>query len=386
MGRAEDRRGGGAQNGPVREAVSAARRIVVKVGSSSLTTAAGGLDPQRVDALVDALAGLAGEGREVVLVSSGAIAAGLAPLTLRRRPRDLATQQAAASVGQGLLIGRYAAGFARHGLTVGQVLLTADDVTRRAHYRNAYRTLRKLLDFGAVPIVNENDTVATDEIRFGDNDRLAALVAGLVEADLLVLLSDVEALFTGDPSLPASRRITEVRGDADLADVSIGKAGKAGIGTGGMVTKVEAARIATGFGIPVVLTAAPLAAAALAGDDVGTYFHPGVDRPTARLFWLAHATAPRGRLHLDPGAVQAVVVRRKSLLPAGITAVDGSFAAGDPVDLVDAGSGAPVARGLVNYDAVELPALLGRTTVDLAAALGPGYEREVVHRDDLVLL
>ncbi len=386
MGSAAGGRGRGAQNGPVREAVSAARRVVVKVGSSSLTTAAGGLDPQRVDALVDALAGVAAGGREVVLVSSGAIAAGLAPLTLRRRPRDLATQQAAASVGQGLLIGRYAAGFARHGLTVGQVLLTADDVTRRAHYRNAYRTLRKLLDFGAVPIVNENDTVATDEIRFGDNDRLAALVAGLVEADLLVLLSDVEALFTGDPSLPASRRVAEVRRDADLADVSIGKTGKAGLGTGGMVTKVEAARIATGFGIPVVLTAAPLAAAALAGDDVGTYFHPGVDRPTARLFWLAHATAPRGRLHLDPGAVQAVVVRRKSLLPAGITAVDGSFAAGDPVDLVDAGSGAPVARGLVNYDAVELPALLGRTTVDLAAALGPGYEREVVHRDDLVLL
>ncbi|GAA0795060.1 glutamate 5-kinase [Spirilliplanes yamanashiensis] len=370
----------------MRDAVSAARRVVVKVGSSSLTTAAGGLDPQRVDALVDALAGLATAGREVVLVSSGAIAAGLAPLALRRRPRDLATQQAAASVGQGLLIGRYAGGFARHGLTVGQVLLTADDVTRRGHYRNAYRTLRKLLDLGAVPIVNENDTVATEEIRFGDNDRLAALVAGLVEADLLVLLSDVEALFTGDPALPDSRRVAEVRDDADLAGVAIGRAGRAGVGTGGMVTKVEAARIATGFGIPVVLTAAPLAGRALAAEDVGTFFHPGLDRPTARLFWLAHATAPRGRLHLDPGAVQAVVVRRKSLLPAGITAVDGVFSAGDAVDLVDAGSGAPVARGLVNYDAVELPPLLGRTTVDLAATLGPGYEREVVHRDDLVLL
>jgi glutamate 5-kinase len=369
----------------VREAVTEARRIVVKVGSSSLTTATGAIDEQRVDALVDVLGELATGGREVVLVSSGAIAAGLTPLRLPRRPRDLATQQAAASVGQGLLIGRYAVGFARHGLTVGQVLLTVDDVTRRAHYRNAYRTLRKLLDLGALPIVNENDTVATEEIRFGDNDRLAALVAALVHADLLVLLSDIDALYTGKPSDPASRRVPLIKDEADLEGIAIGSSGSK-VGTGGMVTKVEAARIATGFGIPVVLTAAPLAGPALHGEEVGTLFQARPHRPAARLFWLAHATAPRGRLHLDPGAVAAVVARRKSLLPAGITAVDGSFAAGDPVDLVDAGSGAPVARGLVNYDAVELPALLGRSTPELAAALGPGYEREVVHRDDLVLL
>ncbi|PWU52690.1 glutamate 5-kinase, partial [Micromonospora globispora] len=292
----------------------------------------------------------------------------LAPLGLPRRPRDLATQQAAASVGQGLLIGRYAASFARHRLTVGQVLLTVDDVTRRVHYRNAYRTLRKLLDLRAVPIVNENDTVATEEIRFGDNDRLAALVAALVHAELLVLLSDVDALYTGDPRRPETTKVGEVHCERDLAGIEIG-----------------AARIATGFGIPVVLTAAPLAADALAGEPVGTLFHPERQRPAARLFWLAHATTPRGRLHLDAGAVQAVVGRRKSLLPAGITAVDGAFTAGDPVDLVDT-EGAPVARGLVNYDAVELPGLLGRSTTELAAALGPAYEREVVHRDDLVLL
>lgn len=370
----------------MRDVVTEARRVVVKVGSSSLTTAAGGIDETRVDALVDALGSLASSGHEVVLVSSGAIAAGLAPLRLPRRPRDLATQQAAASVGQGLLIGRYAAGFARHGKTVGQVLLTVDDVTRRVHYRNAYRTLRKLLDLGALPIVNENDTVATEEIRFGDNDRLAALVAALVQADLLLLLSDVDALYTGSPSDPSSRRVRVVADDADLTGIRVATPGRSGVGTGGMVTKVEAARIATGFGIPVVLTAAPLAGAALAGDEVGTLFQAAPRRPAARLFWLAHATAPRGRLHLDAGAVAAVVARRKSLLPAGITAVDGSFAAGDPVDLVDAGSGTPVARGLVNYDAIELPALLGRSTPELAATLGPGYEREVVHRDDLVLL
>jgi glutamate 5-kinase len=359
---------------------------VIKVGSSSLTTTSGGIDEQRVDTLVDVLGRLATDGREVVLVSSGAIAAGLAPLRLSKRPRDLATQQAAASVGQGLLIGRYAAGFARHGLTVGQVLLTVDDVTRRAHYRNAYRTLRKLLDLHAVPIVNENDTVATEEIRFGDNDRLAALVAALVDADLLLMLSDVDALYTGSPSDPASRRIPYVESESALGGINIAAPSKSKVGTGGMVTKVEAARIATGFGISVVLTSAANAGPALAGDEVGTLFQAVAKRPAARLFWLAHATEPRGRLHLDPGAVAAVVGRRKSLLPAGITAVDGSFAAGDPVDLVDADSGAPVARGLVNYDAVELPALLGRSTPELAAALGPGYEREVVHRDDLVLL
>jgi len=364
--------------GGVREAVREARRVVVKVGSSSLTTASGGLDRTRVEALVDAIAERPGE---TVLVSSGAIAAGLAPLGLPRRPRDLATQQAAASVGQGLLMQAYTNAFSRHGRTVGQVLLTVDDVTRRAHYRNAYRTLRRLLDLKTVPIVNENDTVATEEIRFGDNDRLAALVAALVHADLLVLLSDVDALYTGNPARPGAVRIDEVRTEADLAGVSIGKAGRAGVGTGGMVTKVEAARIATGAGIPVVLTAAPLAAAALSGEPVGTLFHRVRERPAARLFWLAHATAPRGRLHLDDGAVRAVVGRRASLLPAGITAVDGRFAAGDPVDLVDT-AGRPVARGLVNYDAAELPGLLGRSTGEL----GPGYGKEVVHRDDLVLL
>jgi glutamate 5-kinase len=369
----------------MRQGVAEARRIVVKVGSSSLTTTAGGLDGGRVTALVDALVGAVREGREVVLVSSGAIAAGLAPLGLVRRPNDLATQQAAASVGQGLLMRAYTEAFAGHATTVGQVLLTVDDVTRRAQYRNAYRTLRRLLDLGAVPIVNENDTVATDEIRFGDNDRLAALVAALVRADVLILLSDIDALYTAKPSSPTSRRVEVVATAADLDGVVIGRAGSAGVGTGGMITKIEAARIATGAGIPVVLTAAPLVPEALAGKDVGTFFEPAAQRPRSRLFWLAHATTPRGRLHLDEGAVRAVMGRRASLLPAGITAVDGSFVAGEPVDLVDPG-GRAVARGLVNFDAAEMPGLLGRSTVDLAAEFGPGYDREIVHRDDLVLL
>lgn len=369
-----------------RPEVTEARRIVVKVGSSSLTTAAGGIDADRVDALVDVLAKVRSGGeREVVLVSSGAIAAGLAPLGLVRRPKDLARQQAAASVGQGLLVARYTASFARYGVRVGQVLLTADDTSRRAHYRNAYRTLDQLLDMGALPVVNENDTVATEEIRFGDNDRLAALVAHLVHADLLVLLSDVDGLYDGDPSTPGTTRVAEVGGPEDLADVTIGRAGKAGVGTGGMVTKVEAARIATAAGIPVVLTSASRAADALAGRDTGTYFHRTGRRSADRLLWLAHASTPRGALTLDDGAVRAVVERRTSLLPAGISAVEGEFTAGDPVELRDL-RGLPVARGLVNFDAKEIPQLLGRSTRDLARELGPAYEREVVHRDDLVVL
>lgn len=368
-----------------REDVTSARRIVVKVGSSSLTTAAGGLDADRVDGLVDVLAAKRAEGAEVVLVSSGAIAAGLAPLGLDRRPRDLATAQAAASVGQGLLVARYTSSFARYGLRVGQVLLTVDDMTRRTHYRNAYQTLDRLLTLGVMPVVNENDTVATEEIRFGDNDRLAALVAHLVRADLLVLLSDVDGLYDGDPAKPTSSRIAEVRGPDDLEGVEIGKAGKAGVGTGGMVTKVEAARIATTAGIPVVLTAARHASEALHGKETGTFFHRTGARGADRLLWLAHATTPRGRLVLDAGAVHAVAQRHKSLLPAGVIGVEGGFAAGDPVDLVDE-NGNIIARGLVNFDAKELPGLLGRSTHELAREMGPAYEREVVHRDDLVLM
>lgn len=369
-----------------RQTVGEARRIVVKVGSSSLTTAAGGLDADRVDALVDVLAKVRGGGeKEIVLVSSGAIAAGLAPLGLDRRPKDLARQQAAASVGQGLLVARYTASFARYGVRVGQVLLTSDDMSRRAHHRNASRTLDKLLAMGAFPVVNENDTVATDEIRFGDNDRLAALVAHLVHADLLVLLSDIDGVYDGDPARPGTSRIAEVRGPADLSGVEIGSAGKAGVGTGGMVTKVEAARIAAAAGIPVVLTNAVHAADALAGGDTGTCFHPTGKRSAGRLLWLQHASTPQGSLTLDDGAVRAVVERHSSLLPAGIAAVTGEFSAGDPVELRDR-AGHAVARGLVNFDAKELPQLLGRSTRELARELGPAYEREVVHRDDLVLL
>jgi glutamate 5-kinase len=354
------------------------------VGSSSLTTPDGALDHARLGTLVDVIATRRRLGTQVVLVSSGAIAAGITPLGLLRRPRDLATQQAAASVGQGALVAAYSLAFATHDLTVGQVLLTSDDVTRRSHYANARRTLDRLLDLGVVPVVNENDTVATHEIRFGDNDRLAALVAHLVHADALVLLSDIDALYDGPPSRAGTSRVPLVRGPDDLKNVKVRGSGS-GVGTGGMATKIEAAAIATGAGIVTMLTSTQQAAQALAGEDVGTLFAPTGSRRASRLLWLAHATTARGRLILDEGAVAAVVQRRKSLLPAGILSVEGQFGDGDPVDLCDP-AGRAVARGLVNYDSTELPGLLGRSTHDLARELGPSFEREVVHRDDLVLL
>ncbi|MBB6119071.1 glutamate 5-kinase [Nocardiopsis algeriensis] len=369
-----------------RAAVAAARRVVVKVGSSSLTTRDGRIDAGRIRDLVEVLAARRAGGQEVVLVSSGAVAAGMTPLGMGTRPRDLASQQAAASVGQGLLLASYTGELARYGINAAQVLLTVEDMMRRVQHRNAQRTLRRLLDIGALPIVNENDTVATHELRFGDNDRLAALVAHLLRADALVLLSDVDALYDGNPADPASSLVSLVRGPADLEGIDIGSAGSRGVGTGGMVTKVASARIATEAGVNTVLTSAANARAALAGERVGTLFAAGGGRrPSARQLWLAHATAGRGSLVLDPGAVAAVVREKASLLPAGVVAVRGEFSAGDPVDLCDE-AGAVVARGLTNYDAAEVPDLMGRSTRWLAREMGPSYERELVHRDDLVVL
>ena len=369
-----------------------AARVVVKVGSSSLTTPDGEIAGEAIAALAATLAARHQTGTQLVLVSSGAIASGLVPLGLTRRPSDLATQQAAASVGQGLLIARYAAAFTAHNIRTGQVLLSADDLMRRTHYRNAQRTLDRLLELGVLPVVNENNTVATDEIRFGDNDRLAALVAHVTRAAALILLSDVDGLYDGDPRRGAAQRITEVRDPADLADIRLGRGMKAGRGgqgqqgIGGMATKVEAALIASSAGIPAVVTDMASAAAALAGAPVGTYFAAARGRrPATRLLWLRHAAVARGDLRLDPGAVAAVLTRRASLLPAGITGVDGAFDAGDPVNLCDE-NGTVIARGLVNYDAAEIPGLMGRSTRWLASRLGPEYEREVIHRDDLVIV
>ena len=368
-----------------RAAIRDARRIVVKIGSSSLTTTGEGLDHSRLEPFVAAIAARQRSGAQVIVVSSGAIAAGLPALGLTRRPDDLATQQAAASIGQSVMLSAYARAFAGFDLTVGQVLLTADDVMRRSHYRNAQRTLFRLLELGVVPIVNENDTVATNEIRLGDNDRLAALVAHLSRADALVLLSDVDALYDAPPDQPNAHGIACVTPGEDLRDVRLEGVGKAGVGLGGMASKVEAARIASGAGVPTLIAAAVNANVALASASCGTVFTAGQTRPGTRQLWLEHAANPVGSLHCDAGAITALRERGASLLPAGITAVDGVFFAGDVVDIC-APDGQVVARGFVNFDASELPALLGKSTQELARELGSAYEREIVHRDDMVVL
>ena len=367
----------------MRDSIRSAKRIVVKIGSSSLSSREGGLDVERLRAFVAAIADRRRDA-EIVVVSSGAIATGLAPLGLGKRPTDLPTQQAAAAVGQGLLLSQYTQAFAERDLVVAQVLLTVDDLSRRTHHANAQRTFLRLLELGTVPIVNENDTVATAEIQFGDNDRLAALVAHVIRADALILLSDVDGLYDGPPSEGATL-IADVASSADLDAVRIGGVGNAGVGRGGMATKVDAARIATAAGIPVVLTSAEHAHAALSGEAVGTFFHPAAERRSTRFLWLEYATSIRGQIVVDAGAVNALQKRGSSLLAAGISDVRGEFTAGDPVEICDQ-HGDVFARGIVNFDAADLDGMRGRSTADLSATLGEEFGREVIHRDDLVLV
>ncbi len=360
-----------------RDVIRSARSVVVKIGTTALTTEAGLFDVGRLAGLVDAIEARMKAGSDVVVVSSGAIAAGIEPLGLSRRPTDLATKQAAASVGQVALVNAWSTAFARYDRTMGQVLLTADDISKRVQHTNAQRTFDRLRALHAVAIVNENDTVATNEIRFGDNDRLSALVAHLVSADALILLSDIDGLYDADPRKGDARFIDEVAGPDDLAGVAAGRGSH--LGTGGMVSKLSAATLAADAGVPVLLAAAADAERALTDASVGTVFVPRTERMSARRFWMRYAAESSGSLTLDAGAVRAVVGQRRSLLAAGITGVSGRFLGGDVVEL--RGPDAElVARGVVEYDTVELAKMIGRSTSDLPAEL----RRPVVHADDLV--
>jgi glutamate 5-kinase len=360
-----------------REAVRTARSIVVKVGTTALTTPAGVFDVSRLEKLADAIETRMKAGSDVVIVSSGAIAAGIEPLGLSRRPADLATKQAAASVGQVALVNSWSAAFARYHRTVGQVLLTAHDIAQRVQHTNAQRTLDRLRALHAVAIVNENDTVATNEIRFGDNDRLSALVAHLVGADALVLLSDIDGLYDVDPRKGPARLIPDVDGPADLDGVVAGRGTHRG--TGGMASKLSSALLASDAGVPVLLAAASDAATALTDASVGTVFAARPNRMSARRFWVRYAAEAAGSLTLDDGAVRAVIEHRRSLLPAGIISLSGRFFGGDVVEL-HSPEGTLVGRGVVAYDAAELASMMGRSTPDLA----PELRRPAVHADDLV--
>lgn len=362
-----------------RRAIRSARSVVVKIGTTALTTPTGVFDAGRLAALVQAIEGRMRAGSDVVIVSSGAIAAGIEPLGLTKRPTDLATKQAAASVGQVALVNAWSAAFAHFDRTVGQVLLTAHDIAMRVQHNNAQRTLDRLRALHAVAIVNENDTVATNEIRFGDNDRLSALVAQLVGADALVLLSDIDGLYDSDPRKGNARFIPEVAAEGDLDGVVAGRGSS--LGTGGMASKLSSALLAADAGVPVLLAAAADAAAALSDASVGTVFAPRPERMSARRFWVRYAAEATGVLTLDEGAVRAVTAGRRSLLPAGITAVSGRFHGGDVVELRGP-DGPAVARGVVAYDAVELAAMIGRSTPDLP----PELRRPAVHADDLVAI
>ena len=367
----------------IRNHIATARRIVVKIGSSSLASAQAGLNMDRLHRVVDVLSARQLRGSEIILVSSGAIAAGLEPCKFTHRPSDVAQQQAAAAVGQGLLMSAYTAAFGLHGVRVAQVLLTKEDLARKKSYTNALRTFGALTRLQVVPVVNENDTVATKEIRFGDNDHLAALVAELVRANALILLTDVDGLYTAHPRDPASVRLDYVAHVDDL-DVDVVRPGSSGIGSGGMATKLQAARLATAAGIPVGLTRWDQVEEILSGERVGTVFGASSKRLSRRHGWLAHASFAQGRLHVDSGAVRALSRTGASLLAAGITHVEGDFHAGDSVEVVDP-DGRVIARGVVSFDSCDLPEMLGRTSFDLSSLLGPQYAKPVVHRDDLVL-
>jgi glutamate 5-kinase len=353
-------------------------RLVIKVGSTSLTSAAGTLEPGQLSFLAGQIAAARKLGAASVLVSSGAIAAGLTPIGLKRRPADIPTLQAAASVGQGLLVHAYQRAFSRRRISVGQVLLTQDDFVRRKAYVNARNTLQRLLELGMVPIVNENDAVATEEIRFGDNDRLAALVANLVHASLLVMLSDIEGLYSADPRTQRAELLEHVDDVNAVGGLRAGRS-RSGIGSGGMASKIEAVRIATASGVGVVIANGRrpnVVADILRGKPVGTYFPPRAGRAPSRKLWIAFARAPRGTIFVDSGAREALISGGKSLLAAGVTGSEGTFEMGDAVDVAGPDR-AVFGRGLVNYAAQELPEIQGRRT---------DGGREVIHRDSLVIL
>jgi glutamate 5-kinase len=364
-----------------RAALADVSTVVIKVGSSSLTTN-GRLSDEKIAHVGDQVLAASRQGRRVILVSSGAIVSGTAHLRLEKRPRTLPAKQAMAAVGNVLLMERYQRFFQERGQPVGLVLLTRYDVGDRQHYLNARNTLNALLDLGVLPIVNENDTVATEEIRFGDNDNLSALVANLVGAELLVILSDVGGLHPSDPRVhPESRAISFIE---RVDDEVMAMAGGSAHGVGGMVTKIQAARVATQAGCTVVLTdaAAPDALPRiLSGERLGTLFAPQGERAGSRKRWLAAGLGSAGRLRLDAGACRALLEQGRSLLPVGVTAVEGAFEAGDVVTLFSPG-GLAIGSGLSNYSATQLATIRGKHTNELDADCD--FD-EVIHRNNMVL-
>ena len=370
------------------EILKQAKRIVVKIGSSLVSSREAGLQPERIDRLADEIAALRSSDRELLIVSSGAIVSGIKKLALKDYPKSLPVKQAAAAVGQSRLMWAYEKSFERLGLRVAQILLTHQDLADRRRFLNARHTLAALIDFGVIPIINENDTVSVEEIRVGDNDSLAAEVAHLVDADLLVILSDVDGLFTEDPRKNPSAQLIPVIGE--INDDIERRAGVSTTfeGTGGMATKVRAAKKVGEYGVATLILngqRAGLLPTVLNGGDGGSLFLAKERRLTSRKHWIGYTLRPRGTITLDQGAVEALAKRGKSLLASGILNVTGLFEAGDPVSCLDQ-DGKEFAKGLVNFSSDTVGKIKGLKTAEIQQQLGPQEYEEVIHRDNLVIL
>jgi len=366
------------------------KRLVVKIGSSILSQHGTGLDSEKFHQLADQVAALVKKKYQVVMVSSGAIAAGMHRLGFDRKPSDIPQKQAIAAVGQTALMHEYEKAFARHGLFAGQILLTREDLSNRHRYLNARHAIAALLHLGIIPIVNENDTVAVHEIKFGDNDNLSALVTNVAEADLLIILTDIDAVYDADPRVKKDAKRLSLIENLD-SDLKRGASGTLRAGsTGGMMTKLEAAEKATHFGVATLIVDGNepnILERALAGEDVGTLILPkqGSNRLSAKEHWLAYTLRPSGTLHVDAGAKEALLKKGKSLLPSGIVACEGKFLEGEALDISVKGE-KPFARGLTSYSSEEIHKIQGKKTSEIEKILGYKYFDEVIHRDDMVLL
>ncbi len=365
-----------------------AKRIVVKIGSALLTDGGKGLNKAAIAIWVTQMAKLKQQGIEVVLVSSGSVAEGMSRLNLKVRPKALHELQAAASVGQMGLVQSFESNFQAHGLHAAQVLLTHDDLSDRKRYLNARSTLMSLIDYNVVPVINENDAVATEEIRFGDNDTLGALVANLISADLLIILTDQLGLFDSDPSVNTDAILISEMSSNDLRLESMAGESRSGLGRGGMATKVSAARLASRSGASTVIISGEIEdvlTKVMAGEEIGTYLFSSVQPIVARKQWLAGQLQATGRLVLDAGAVDVLKKSGKSLLAVGIKAVEGHFSRGELVICLDS-VGVEVARGLVNYKSDEIGLIKGKSSRQFEGILGYSDDEEVIHRDNLVLV
>lgn len=374
---------------PVRqEVIALAHTVVVKVGTNVLTNADGTLDPARIKDLTDQVQRMRQSGRKVTLVSSGAIGAGMGRLGLNRRPSDLRHLQACAAVGQGYLVRAYEECFARHGVHTAQILLTAGDFDNRTRYLNTRNTILTLFEWGCLPIINENDTVSVAEIRFGDNDKLAAMVTNLLQAPLLVLLTVVDGLYADDPKINPNASLISTVSVPDARILEMAGSSRSPLGSGGMRSKVRAALMATAAGESVIIangTQPGILDAIMAGEPVGTLFLPHGQTMPAWKRWLGYTAQPKGRLVVDDGAKKAVQTKGKSLLPIGVVQVSGTFGKGDVVVLCDQ-HGQEFARGLTNYSHTDAKRICGLRSEQIGELLGSLPYEEVVHRDNLVLL